>query len=74
MLKALLIKWCFIVSIISFKVLLVPGVEVDTDPITRKMVLSLYGQDKLTVTFGIEQKGNQEIIFQILEGTHLTSS
>jgi hypothetical protein len=55
-------------------VLLVPGVDVDTDPITRKMVLSLYGQDKLTVTFGIEQKGNQEIIFQILEGTHLTSS
>lgn len=46
-----------------FQSALVPGVEVNTDPLTRKMVLSLYDQDKLTVTFGIEQKGNQEIIF-----------
>ena len=72
--KALLIKSCFIVSLSSFKVLLVPGVEVNADPVTRTMVLSLYGQDKLTVTFGIEQKEKKEIIFQIIEGTHLTTS
>jgi len=54
--------------------LLVPGVEVNADPVTRTMVLSLYGQDKLTVTFGIEQKEKKEIIFQIIEGTHLTTS
>ena len=54
--------------------LLVPGVEVNADPVTRTMVLSLYGQYKLTVTFGIEQKEKKEIIFQIIEGTHLTTS
>jgi hypothetical protein len=47
---------------------------VNADPLTTTMVLSLYGKDKLTVTFGIEQKGKQEIIFQIIEGTHLNSS
>lgn len=74
MLKAFLIKSCFTVSISSFKLLLVPGVVVNADPVSRTMILSLFGQDKLTVTFGIEQKAKQEIIFQIIEGTHLTTS
>jgi hypothetical protein len=47
---------------------------VNVDPVSRTMMLSLFGQDKLTVTFGIEQKAKQEIIFQIIEGTHLTTS
>ena len=44
---------------------LVPGVAVRSDPQTRTMILTLYGQENLTVTFGIEQKAKQEIIFKI---------